>query len=165
MKFKPGDICINPPSWRAGCWLIAAIMPDNYSAPYDGVSLINKGRYSLREEGLVKIGEIAAELKLQQVVDLLLKPPPFPAETSPEFLEGKARAEEYAVIGWPEVKKQWAFLAQAKPGDRILISLGTKPEMVTFHHVLAKGDKYVFAAANRKGKIYRYPLDVLVLEP
>jgi len=164
MKFKPGDICINAPGWPPACWLIEALNPERPNAPYHGISFINRGRYSLREEGLVKIGEIGPDLNVHQVVALLFQPPPLPAETSPEFVQGQARAQEYALIGWPEQKKFWAFLANAKPGDKILISLGKKRELVTFHYVLAKGEKYVFMAADRKGKIYRYPLDVLVLE-
>jgi hypothetical protein len=165
MKFKPGDICIQAPGWKRGCWLIEACIPDNSDTPYHGINLATTNRFSLHEYALVKIGEIAPELTVQQAVALLLQPPPLPAETSPEYIAGQSRAQELAAAGWPEQKACWALLAKAKPGDKILIENGRKREFVIFHYVLVKGDKYVFTAAGRKGSIYRYPLDALVLEP
>jgi hypothetical protein len=164
MRFKPGDICIPAPGWKSACWLIEECNPENTQTPYYGINLVTAVRFSLSEAGIVKIGEIGPDLNVQQVVGLLKQLPPLPAETSPEFTEGQARAQELTTIGWPDQTPYWARLAKAKPGDKLLISLGKKRELVTFYHVLAKGDKYVFSAADHKGKIFRYPLDVLVLE-
>jgi hypothetical protein len=163
MKFKSGDICINPPGWRADCWLIESNDAGDPGSDYLGISLAKRALCTLREVGLVKIGEIAAGTTVAEIVALLLQPPPVPSETSPEYLSGSARAKDSLLICRLEEERYWDLLAKARPGDKLVISVGRRPEQVTFHNVLERGEKYVFLACDRKGKVFRYPLDCLVI--
>jgi hypothetical protein len=164
MTLKPGDICINSPKSSTGCWLIETLRPENAATPYVGINLHNKKRYLLRDDGLIKIGELTADLTVEKVITTLFQPKALPDDEGEKYLRGQLRAEESIYEDLPENEEYWRFLAQARPGDKMVISLGKKKEFVTFHYVLERGEKYVFLAANARGTVYRYPLDVLVLE-
>jgi hypothetical protein len=161
MELKIGDICVNAPEFTSGCWLIVDVDEQDVRFPYRVIHLVNKKMYSFGEEGLVKIGQLAVDMSLEQVRTLLSAVPPLPSVESEEYELGRLRAEYLAKATDGLTRKRWEVLARAKPGDLLLIGGRKRPEIVTFHHVLERGEKYVFLAANRTGKLYRYPLDAL----
>jgi hypothetical protein len=161
---KVGDICISRPQYPAARWLIAEISDRDTKFPLRAINLVNKKGYQIREDGLIKIGELSPEMSVDKVLSLLAARPPLPAEESQEYQVGRYRAEYCAQTADPESRKRWEILAKAKPGDQILIARSNGTELVTFHHVVEGGEKYVFLAANQKGRLYRYPLVALVLQ-
>lgn len=164
MTFKVGDICISEAGYPAGCWLIAEIREREPRYPLAAVSLVNKKRYQISAEGLIRIGELSPEMSVEKVVSLLAAAPPLPIETSREFKTGRYRAEYFAQIAGPDDRKRWELLAKAKPGDHLFIARHTGTETVTFHRVVEGGERYVFLAANKNGRLYRYPLSALIVQ-
>lgn len=166
MSLKVGDICIGCPGFVEGGMVVVDLFESEGKAGCTVISLSRKRLDRAFAEELLKIGELSPEMDVDRLMAALMARPPVPEATSAEFLEGKRRAEKEAAYEKNEFRAQWQRLAEARPGELLPICTrrGTH-EVVTFHHVLARGQKYVFVAANRKGKIYRYPVQALVVQP
>ena len=166
MTFQVRDICITPPGWKPGCYVILHVNPSDQKHPYTGVNLANRKTYKLSDKGLIKIGQALPDLDLCQ---LHQQPAPtvplLPGENSEEYRIGQLRARYCAAADQTDMRRRWELLAAAKPGDLLQIwDNHGSIERIKFHNVLPKGQKYVFLAETVKGKLYRYPLNVLVVE-
>lgn len=163
MKFKAGDICVSDPSSRIDCYLIVGIHPSRTQIQYDVWSLKNNTEYYVNEADLTKIGEVSPELGVAGVEAILHRKPTLPADDSLEVLVKRARARKEAELGHPAHRPIWAFLAKAKPGDQLQTRTRAGLESIVFHHVLERGEKYVYLAHDENGKVLRYALHSLVL--
>jgi len=162
MPFKPGDICITDIQYTADCYVITEPVPGDLGSYYV-LSTRNRTIYIVAEKVLHKIGEVLPPLGVLAVQDLLMKKPDPPALDSPEYLKGKLRAEREEIEDRLENRARWTILADAKPGSFLGIHNRKGTEVVTFHHVLERGKRYVFLAADKKGKLCQYTLSCLCL--
>ena len=163
MKFKPGDICVGDPQYAFDCYLIKGIHSNGTPIQYDVLSLKNNTEYYLNEDRLEKIGEVLPEIGVAGVEAILNRKPALPSEDGLEVLVGRARAKKEVEQGAPMYRHVWAFLAKAKPGDQLKVRTRSGFETVTFHHVIERGEKYVFLAGGENGKLRRFSLQSLIL--
>jgi hypothetical protein len=163
MKFKPGDICVDDPQFSFDCFLIKENAPARGPIQYRALSLKNNTIYIVDESRLEKIGEVLPDLGVAGVEAILNRKPTLPTVDSLEVLIGRARAKREVDHGDPAHRAYWAYLANAKPGDRLHIRTRRGIEHATFHYVIERGEKYVFLAEDMKGKLLRYYLTSLIL--
>jgi hypothetical protein len=160
MKLRPGDICITDIQFPADCYVVMEVFEgDRVSCLV--LSVKQRTILLVTGEVLHKIGEVSPALGIAGVQDIILKKPEPPGLDSEEYVRGKLRAQREAVEDAPENRARWAILADAKPGTVLGVHTRKSTDVVTFHNVLERGKKYVFAAANKKGKLHQYPLNCL----
>jgi hypothetical protein len=162
MKFKPGDICITGVQQSADCYVIVETLAGELDS-HVVLSVKQRTILLVTGEALYKIGEVSPPLGVAGVRELLLKKPEPPALDSEEYVRGKMRAQREAINDLPENRLRWQILADAKPGIPVGVHIGKSDDVVTFHNVIERGKKYVFVAANKKGKLHQYPLSCLCL--
>ncbi len=162
MPFQLGDICISAPGWKAGCWVISGVQADS-PGRYCGIHLVTGKHFHLKESGLVKVGQVCPGFNPASLIPHP-KVSSLPAEEDEEYLLGKERAAYCSRVDRTEHRKRWELLARAKPGEWLGLWRDGNIERIKFHKVLTRGQKYVFVAEDAKGKVYRYPLEALVVE-
>jgi hypothetical protein len=162
MKLKPGDICITDIQFPADSYVIMEVFEGDL-ASYLVLSVKQRTILLVSGEVLHKIGEVLPALGIAGVQEIVMKKPEPPGLDSEEYVGGKLRAQREMAEDAHENRPRWAILADAKPGTMLGVHTRRSTEFVTFHHVLERGKKYVFVAANKKGKLHQYPLNCLCL--
>jgi hypothetical protein len=152
-NYKRGDIVLSLPPFRKVVYVILEIDPEKPKNWYDALRPDNGRRYCLGDDALLKIGEATAEF-LDKEGHIEVSGP----VADEAYERGQARAQREALLHTGEDKKRWELLAAAQPGNRIPVHLQHGTEELKFHHVVERGEKYVFVAEDRRGKVYRFPL-------
>jgi hypothetical protein len=154
------DIVVAAPGWRAGAYVITAVHPERPKNCYTALSLVNQKKYRLSNESVRKVGVADPDL---------LTGPSEPQPTGMAYARGKLHATAMARLCGPNGDgPRWQILADATPGAKLRITMsGHRADStggwVTFHHVLERGQRFVFLATSSGGKTYKYPLNVLVV--
>lgn len=156
-RFQRGDIVLAAPGYRQGCFAITGINPSRPTNCYDAIHVVTLKRYHLADANLgSKIGTATESFLSGDGQNQA----PAGAE---KFERGKKHAEQMVMLNVGLRKERWQMLANAKVGDQLRLNWQGRIELVTFQHVLEQGQKYVFTAANFRGKVYKWPLEVLIV--
>jgi len=162
-RYQRGDIVLSGPMFKPGCFVITGVSqrPSNI---YDAMGLPNRKLYRLSDAGIgMKVGTASEEFLTGQSVPIYGQSAPVENDV---FLRGRRRAMREASLTHGthlQASVRWTLLANAKPGDTLQIMHRSHLTNVTFHRVIEQGVKYVFLAAVQSGKVYKYPLSVLVV--
>lgn len=142
MKFAEGDILLSGPPYKPQVFVVTKLQPTRPKNCYDAVDPTSGKTFKLGEDSMTKIGT-ADNGWMEPGDDKRFD------ETSRAYQEGKRRAEteaRYSPAGSDE-QRRWEVLAKLKPGDHFEIyRAGRMTQTAQFLYVLAKGQKYAFAA-------------------
>lgn len=160
LRFKRGDIVVSLPPFSPSVFVITEVDPSRPKNVYNAKNPANGKGYSLSDEGLAKIGTADESYMTGRGDNNAVT---IEGVSPATFNAGQRRAIAEASFGGND-QPHWQKLADAKTGDKLRIRTRGLVHEVTFLNVLAKGYKFAFIATDSRGKTYKYPVRVIVLD-